>query len=231
MIRSILFNISFWTAFGLYITIMYPFTLWFFSQKRTTIIVYRNIARLMLFCLKYISDIDCKISNIDILKFQLSKGPIIIGCNHQSVWETIIFATLFDELAIIIKKELLSVPIAGLYFRKLGCIPIDRSSPISSIKSIIKYGKIASEKGQSILIFPNGTRSTINENVEYKSGIFALYHSLKIPVIPAMVDSGQCWPKRSFRKNKGTIHLDFKEAIQPGLSKDEFMHIFENKMQ
>ena len=227
MIRAVLFNFVFWPFFGFYITLFYPITKFFFSQKQTFVIVYRKLARFMLFCLRYIEKIDCDIQNLDILKNQLIQGSVIIGCNHQSVWETMIFSTIFDELTIVIKKELLDVPVAGMYFKKLGCIPIDRSSPISAIKSLLKYGKIALQKKQSILIFPNGTRSSADEHVEFKSGIFALYNSLKIPVVPVTVDSGKCWPRHSFQKQKGTIHMIFKTPILPGLSKEEFMEEFE----
>ncbi|MDR3031230.1 MAG: 1-acyl-sn-glycerol-3-phosphate acyltransferase, partial [Holosporales bacterium] len=173
MIRSTLFNIAFWTGFAGYLTILYPFAL-FFSQKQTAIIVYRRVTEWMLFCLKYIACINYEAKNINILKEQIKNGPVIIGCNHQSSWETLIFSIMLDEIAIVVKKELLSVPIAGLYFKRLDCIPIDRASPISSIKSILKYGKIAYEKKRSILIFPNGTRSSIDDHIEYKSGVFAL---------------------------------------------------------
>lgn len=230
MIRSIIFNIAFWPVFAGYITIAYPFAL-FFSQKQATVVVYRKIAKWMLFCLKHISGVGYEVRNIDVLREQLKKGVAIIGCNHQSAWETFAFAVIFDEVATVIKKELLRIPIAGTYFKKLGCIPIDRASPISAIRGLLKYGKIAREKKQSILIFPNGTRSSASEHVEFKSGIFALYNSLKIPVIPAAVNSGKCWPRRSFKKKKGTIILDFKSPILPGLSKEDFMERFEKSMR
>jgi 1-acyl-sn-glycerol-3-phosphate acyltransferase len=161
---------------------------------------------------------------------KLPQGPFIIGCNHQSTWETFIFSVLFDELAIVIKKELLKTPIAGLYFRKLGCIPVDRTSPIVAIKTLLKYGKTANQNGKSILIFPNGTRASSNDDVEYKSGIFALYKTLEIPVIPVKVDSGRCWPRQSFKKRPGTINLNFRKIIPIGASKKEFFSKFEVEM-
>lgn len=229
MIRSFLFNIIFWPAFGGLLTVMYPI-IYFSSQKTSFKLVYRPGAKLLIFCLKYIAGIKCEFKNVEILKKTLEKSPVIIGCNHQSAWETFVFATLFETVSIVVKQELFSVPIAGLYFKKLECIPIDRSSPVKSIKSILKFGKIAFQKKQSILIFPNGTRQSPDEHTEYKSGVFALYKSLEIPVIPAHVNSGECWPRRSFKKIKGTITLDFKNPITPGLTKEEFFKTFEERM-
>ncbi|MBQ9334925.1 MAG: 1-acyl-sn-glycerol-3-phosphate acyltransferase [Alphaproteobacteria bacterium] len=217
MIRSILFNVIFYTIFILYIAIMYPIT-YFCSPKMTLKLSYRPVTKWLLVCLKYFAKIDYKITGLD----NVPAGQVIIGCNHQSAWETFIFSILFDNLSIVIKKELLDKPIAGLYFRRLGCIPIDRTSPIKAIKTLLKSGKSAYQAGNSILIFPNGTRASANEHTEYKSGIFALYKSLGIPVIPVHVNSGKHWARNSFKKIPGTINLNFKPAIQPGLDKEEF---------
>lgn len=222
LLRSILFNIVFWPLFILYITIMLPVA-YFASQQFVFVYIYRVCTKYLLFCLKYICNINYKIENIEYLK---SENPIIIGCNHQSAWETFIFSLLFDELSIVIKKELLDLPIAGLYFRRLGCIPIDRSNPVIAIKTLVKSSDIAYKKKQNILIFPNGTRNIDDEHTEYKVGIYAIYKHLNLPVIPVHVDSGKCWSRHSFIKNPGVITLQFNKQIQIGLSKDEFMNTF-----
>lgn len=221
MFRSILFNFIFWPVFCLILIVMYPFT-WFLNQEQTFRIPFRFLTTWLNFCLKYFARIDYKIENIEILNDAIKKGPVIIGCNHQSAWETFIFSLLPIKLSIVIKKELLKKPVAGLYFRRLKCIPVDRESPVKAIKTLLKEGKEAHEKGNSILIFPNGTRSSYGEDAEYKSGIFALYRSLNIPVIPAHTNSGKFWSRNSFRKKPGTIILKFSKPISPGLDKEIF---------
>ncbi|MBR1944220.1 MAG: 1-acyl-sn-glycerol-3-phosphate acyltransferase [Alphaproteobacteria bacterium] len=203
---------------------MLPIT-YFASQKFVHVYIYRICTQYLLICLKYICNIEYKIENKEYLK---RDTLVIIGCNHQSAWETFIFSLFFDELSIVIKKELLDLPIAGLYFRRLGCIPIDRTSPIVAIKTLVKSSNIAKIKNQNILIFPNGTRSVDDEHTEYKVGIYAIYSHLNVPVIPAHVDSGKCWARKSFLKNPGTITLKFNKPIEPGLSKEEFMNTFSN---
>jgi 1-acyl-sn-glycerol-3-phosphate acyltransferase len=185
----------------------------------------------MSFCLRRIVNIDFEIRNIERIKDTIGDSHFIIGCNHQSSWETLIFADIFDDLAVVVKKELLNIPIAGLYFRRMGCIPVDRKSPVSSIRSLLKYGKIANENNESILIFPNGTRSSVDEKAEYKSGVFSLYKSTGMPVVPVHVNSGTYWPRRSFKKTSGTIIISFKYPILPGLNKDEFFKEFEKRIE
>lgn len=226
MIRSILFNFIFWPIFILYLALFYPI-IYFSSEKTTLRLGYIPVTKWLFFCLKHFAKIDYKVLN----KEKIPEGQIIIGCNHQSAWETFVFSLLFDNLVSVVKKELLKKPIAGIYMKRLKCIPVDRESPVKAIKTLIKYSKIAYDDGKSILIFPNGTRSSDEEHTEYKSGIYAIYRSLGIPVVPAHVNSGKYWPRNSFKKNPGTIILDFKEPIYPGLSKEEFFKEFEESLK
>jgi 1-acyl-sn-glycerol-3-phosphate acyltransferase len=202
----------------------------FASRKWVHKNVYRNIAKMMSFCLRRIVNIDFEIRNIERIKEAIGDSHFIIGCNHQSSWETLIFADIFDDFVIVVKKGLLHIPFASLCLRRLHSIPVDRKSPVSSIRSLLKYGKIANENKESILIFPSGTRSSIDERAEYKSGVFALYKSTGMPVVPVHMNSGAYWPRRSFKKTSGTIILTFKHPILPGMNKDKFFEEFEKRI-
>ncbi|WGJ62857.1 1-acyl-sn-glycerol-3-phosphate acyltransferase [Wolbachia endosymbiont of Frankliniella intonsa] len=60
---------------------------------------------------------------------------------------------------------------------------INRSDGISSVLHIMKLAKVCIKKKRGIIIFPEGTRTTINQNIKYQSGIAALYSViLSIPV-------------------------------------------------
>ena len=63
-------------------------------------------------------------------------GPYIIAAKHQSMYETIKLRVLFPDPAIILKKELLSIPLLGWYLKKSGVIAIDRGTPETALKSI-----------------------------------------------------------------------------------------------
>ena len=49
-----------------------------------------------------------------------------IACSHQSMFETFFLQTIFNSPIFILKKELLSIPIFGVYLKKIGSISIDR---------------------------------------------------------------------------------------------------------
>ena len=220
MLRSIIFAITFWPVFTLYIIFLYPFV-YFMNRTQTYRYAFKIVSKWLMFCLKTFAKIDYRIVKKEYL---YEKAPVIIGCNHQSTWETFLFSLLFNELAIVIKKELLNIPIAGLYFRRLGCIAIDRAQSVSAIKMLVSQGQKAIEKNLPILIFPNGTRSAVGEAIEYKSGIFALYKFLNVPVVNVSVDSGKFWPKRSFVKHPGIITVRCSKPIDQGLDKEQFMN-------
>lgn len=229
VLRSITFNIVFWAAFIIYITLFSPIA-YFSSQQFVFNYIYRPCTKYLFWCLKHICNIKYEIDGKDNLKYIKEHTPVIIGCNHQSAWETFVFALFFNELSIVIKKELLDIPIAGTYFHRLGCIPIDRTSPVMAIKSLMQSGKIAIARNENILIFPNGTRSSDDAHTEYKVGIYALYKYLNVPVVPVHVNSGKYWPRRSFIKHAGTINLEFKKPIDLGLNKEEFLEKFTNEL-
>lgn len=224
IIRSVIFNFVFWPTFTLYITIIYPFA-YFMNRRQTYKYVFRIVTRWLVFCLRIFVKLNYKIVKKE---FLYENTPVIIACNHQSTWETFIFSLLFEELAIVIKKELLTFPIAGLYFKRLGCIAIDRENGASAIKTLIKQGKAAIDENVSILIFPNGTRASINEAEEYKSGVFALYKFLNVPVVNVHIDSGKFWPKRSFIKHPGTITVKCSKQIENGFDKETFMNMLKD---
>ncbi len=106
---------------------------------------------------------------------------------------------------------------------------INRSDGISSIRHIIKLAKMHIKENRSIIIFPEGTRTTINQNIKYQSGIAALYSVLSVPVLPIALNTGLFWPKSilSLRKNPGKAVIEILPPIYPGLNKNEFLQSLE----
>ena len=57
-----------------------------------------------------------------------------------------------------------------------------------------------------------------------------IYSSLNLPCIPVALNSGKIWPKNSFIKYSGDIHISFLEPIMPGKNNDEFIKEIESKI-
>lgn len=141
------------------------------------------------------------------------------------MWETIVMHLLLHRPVYAFKKELLVIPFYGWFLTVMSTIKIDREGRASALKSLIKQSKNYLAKGQSVVIFPQGTRTPINTDVKqypYQAGIAAIYLSCNVKVVPMALNSGKFWPKKG-DKTKGTISLSILDPIETGLSKKEFM--------
>jgi 1-acyl-sn-glycerol-3-phosphate acyltransferase len=85
--------------------------------------------------------------------------------------------------------------------------------------------------GRPVVIFPEGTRTAPGKRLAYQPGVAALYQSLDVPLVPAAVNSGLFWGRRSFLKRPGRITLEFLEPILPGLSRREVMAQLEERIE
>ena len=114
------------------------------------------------------------------------------------------------------------------YFQKLGFIFIDRDRGFKSIKQIINSIEHVKKMGvKVIIIFPEGTRTPVNENGELNTGVFAIHKFLKIPVLVVKHDAGCYWRNKKFIKKPGTI----KMKIYPLIEKEEKKEFFMKKIK
>jgi 1-acyl-sn-glycerol-3-phosphate acyltransferase len=138
---------------------------------------------------------------------------------------------LFNDPAIVLKKELLNIPIWGWYLRRSGMIPIDRAGKTKALSDMMEAAHKAAAAGRKIVIFPQGTRLPPTEWKPYKSGVAALYQELNLPVVPMTLNSGLFWPKHSFIKKPGAITVQFLPPILPGLSRDVMMERLKTELE
>ena len=102
-------------------------------------------------------------------------------------------------------------------------IRIDRGAAARAIRSLIAGAKKAVGRGQSVLIFPEGTRMAPGEAPDYKPGVAALYAALDLPAVPIALNSGVFWRRREFVKRPGRIVVEFLEPI-PARPRPEDLH-------
>ena len=156
---------------------------------------------------------------------------VIYAVKHQSAWETIILSWLLHAPAFVLKVELLRLPIIGLFFIKTGCIPVDRAGGMRTLRKMRGAALELAAKGRSMLIFPQGTRILPGAIKPYEIGVFALYQSTGLPVVPVALNSGVVWPRNSWLKYPGTVDICFLEPIQPGLTRKQFMAKLEQRIE
>lgn len=153
----------------------------------------------------------------------LPPGPAIIASKHQSAWDTIIWHLAVPDPAVVMKKELLSLPVYGWYCRHTRQIPIDRAAGASALREMLHAARAARDAGRHIVIFPEGTRVAPGASAGYLPGAAALYRDLGLPVVPVALNSGLFWGRNAFMKYPGTIVMEYLEPIPPGLDRKSFM--------
>jgi 1-acyl-sn-glycerol-3-phosphate acyltransferase len=150
-------------------------------------------------------------------------GAALYAVKHQSAWDTLVFALLLDRPAIVLKQELLNLPLFGWYMRKCRMIPVDRKGRATALKRMAADARDRASAGRPILIFPEGTRVAPGQRRPYQPGAAALYGALGLPVVPVALNSGLFWGRRSFHKLPGRIVVEFLPPIAPGLDRRIFM--------
>ncbi|HKH34233.1 MAG TPA: lysophospholipid acyltransferase family protein [Beijerinckiaceae bacterium] len=148
--------------------------------------------------------------------------PCIIVANHQSTWETFAFLALFPDVAIVVKRELLAIPVFAWFLRKSPMILIDRESGSKALRKMIDESRTALDGGRSVLIFPEGTRRSVSARIEFKRGIELLYAKLHCKVLPVALNSGHFWAPDLPYKRSGRITVSYLSPIEPGLRVAEF---------
>ena len=138
----------------------------------------------------------------------------IIMCKHQSAWETIAMQLYFPAHAWILKRELLWIPIYGWGLAATNPIAIDRGSAIRSFRQIVEQGCERLERGIWVVVFPEGTRVAPGQRRKYLPGGGMLAEKSGRPVIPVAHNAGYYWPRQSFIKRPGTIHMVVGPAIE-----------------
>lgn len=133
--------------------------------------------------------------------------PCVVLCRHESTWETLFLQTLLAPQATIIKRELLWIPFFGWAFALNKPIAIDRGTPRSALKRLIRIGRSRLAERIWVVLFPEGTRMPAGEIGRFQIGGAALANAAEVPVLVIAHDAGQHWPAHKLAKIPGTIRV------------------------
>ncbi len=161
----------------------------------------------------------------------LPANPILIASKHQSAWETFAFPHILKDPALVMKEELMAIPLYGWFSRKFGMIPIRRERAAVALKEMIREAEIRKDQRREIIIFPEGTRRAPGAEPAYKPGVIKLYEGLDIPCVPVALNSGVFWPRGEGRRYKGTIVIEFLPPIPTGVDRKTFRTMLEQAIE
>lgn len=224
IVRSLVFNALFYVNTALWLIAALPT---FFMPYRAIIEVAKAWGRFNRALTRMVAGIDYEIRGAE----KIPRGPVIVAAKHQSAWETFALLSLFDNPTFIIKRELQWIPIFGWFTIKGRMVPVQRGAGSQTLTNMIERARIELSRGRQLVIFPEGTRRAPGAEPRYKYGVAQLYAAEGVPCIPIALNSGLFWPRRSLRRNPGTILVEVLDPILPGLDKDVFLERLKNEIE
>lgn len=146
----------------------------------------------------------------------LPKGgeTYVVIANHQSMFDIfVLYGYVQLPFKWVLKEGLRQMPFIGRACEATKFIFVD-DSKASSIAQTMEQGKATLERGHSIFIFPEGSRSGDGEVARFKKGAFVMANELDVPLLPITIDGAyQILPKGKWLPKphpiKLTIHAPF----------------------
>jgi 1-acyl-sn-glycerol-3-phosphate acyltransferase len=141
-------------------------------------------------------------------------GGALICANHQSFMDPVLIGLACDRrLNYLARKSLFDIAPLRWLIEFLDAIPIDRDGlGLEGLKETLRRLK----RGEMVLIFPEGTRTTDGRVAPLKPGFCSLARRGKAPLVPVGIDGAfDAWPRSSPWPLPAVIHVCIGEPITP----------------
>ena len=136
--------------------------------------------------------------------------PAIIICNHQSHLDLPVMMAVHPKMIFLTNDWVWNNPFYGRIIHNAEFLPVS-----SGVETIMPQLKNLRDRGYSIVIFPEGTRSEDCSILRFHQGAFHLANELKMDIVPMVLHgAGHYLPKKDFMFRKGTITLRTLERVK-----------------
>ena len=141
----------------------------------------------------------------------------IFMCNHVSNLDPpVLLPALPGRSSVLLKKELMKIPILGTAMRMGKFVPVERGSRRDAAKASVEAAADALHSGLHIVVFPEGTRSRDGRLASFKKGPFFLAQQTKALIVPiAISGTQQMMHKGSMAITPGVARIELLPAIDP----------------
>jgi 1-acyl-sn-glycerol-3-phosphate acyltransferase len=197
------------------VTYLLTLAIWLltFLFDKNRVVIHWMLMRESMILIRLIPVWKIKIEGIE--KAEKGKTYVIIS-NHQSVLDILIINCLKYRFKWISKSENFRVPVIGQYLMMADYIVFDRNDDESKNEMLATSFNCLRNR-ISIMMFPEGTRSTDNEIGFFKRGAFQLALQANIPILPVLIDgTGGILPKHGLIFGNGHhIRIRVLDPVNP----------------
>jgi len=200
------------------------FTLCFVPLAKDKAALFQTAARRWARFLSFFTGVKIKTSGIENIP---RDKAVIFASNHQGAADILILlAYLPIPFRFAIKKELFRVPFFGWYLKQAGFFSVDRKQMMSAYRSLEAMVEIL-KQGDSVLIFPEGTRTKTGALGAFKRGSLLAAQKSGAPIVPlAISGSFNIMPRGSFLINPCPVKFSAGPPIHITSEAD-----YENKVE
>jgi len=142
----------------------------------------------------------------------------VMVANHNSVVDIFVLYRLFTHFKWVSKIENFRLPFIGWNMALNGYVPLRRGDRDSVVRMLARCEELLRE-GNSVMLFPEGTRSQTGVLKAFKPGAFELATRIGVPVLPiAISGTFAALPKHGLRIAPQRVIVRVLPAVEPSES-------------
>ena len=141
----------------------------------------------------------------------VGKSCIFMSNHVSNLDPPVIVPLLPGRSSVLLKKELMSIPILGLAMRMAKFVPVERGHKRDAAKASVNAAADALRSGLHIMVFPEGTRSLDGRLATFKKGPFFLAQETQVPIVPIAISGTERMMKKG------------SSAITPGVARVQML--------
>lgn len=155
-------------------------------------------------------------STIDVVGLEkIPNQPVLFASNHQGNFDIpLLLGSIPHPVAFVAKVELQKLPLVSRWMKYMECVFIDRKDMRQSLRTIGSAIEIL-KSGQSMVIFPEGTRSKSDEIQPFKPGSLKMAARAGVKIVPVtIIDSYKIMEGNNNRIKPAKVKIIFSDPIE-----------------
>lgn len=223
--RSLLFNAAF--ILTTFIFALFCAALSLIPGRKALMWGLRGYTKTMMWHMRFIAGINITVTGHE----NIPDGPVIIASKHLSYGDGFVLFSQFKDLSFVTGDHITKFLFIKTILSKMNAVIVSSCGGSDVRRRFAETSQLVREQGRRILIFPEGHLSQAGTHHSYKRGVYHLYHDFKCPVVPVAQNLGQRWNMMDLKKYPGPAKMEFLAPIAPGLKKDDFMTLLQERIE